>query len=393
MTAQEIIDSVIEELKTQGADKIRKRRETIANLADVREGWSGIDWNLKSRPDAVFTMDEGRMAGARRRLKLKLLVRGHHVADLAFARDGAPPKLTCLRTIAKHGISMPERALEWSHNRSDATAIRKFVESCVEQLPEAQHELQVQLQLVARLRQSKASHPELKNLQPVMPFGFPTELATVVDRRGKTSTGNMDILARTVEGRRSDGGTYVVLELKKPNLEPPEVPHAFRQAIGYATALTYEANDVHNGHSPDAAVAYRRFFAPMAHSARARPNYAGKPLRSHAVVVLPRSRRIDAQRELERLLAGDQKPRIGTEEMSIGVLLYSAQFDENVRSGSSRRRSSGWTLRVHGGHERSPRKRSEPANPPRRVRRSTAMIAACVRGSSAFPGTRMDCAR
>ncbi|MBK9032259.1 MAG: hypothetical protein IPL61_13235 [Myxococcales bacterium] len=69
----------------------------------------------------------------------------------------------------------------------------------------------------------------------------------------------MDILART--GRGPAGGQFVVLELKKPKLPKKDVAAAFEQAIGYAAALTFEANGFDEAKPIDEVVHYRRLFS------------------------------------------------------------------------------------------------------------------------------------
>jgi hypothetical protein len=327
MTAQEIIDEVLGKLRQpNGIKKIRKRRAIVASLADVREHWEGLGAKLVSREAAVFTTDQTGMARANKGFELKLLVRGQHVANLEFPH-GDVPRLSVRKRVAEHQIALPPRErLAWSGDVRDGKAIRDFINECVKKLPGAQPELQVQLQLVQRLYRSKKQlEPELANLQPVMPFGFPTELATVVDRVGNPATGNMDILARTVQGRRSDGGAFVVMELKEPNLKSSDVPKAFRQAIGYAAALTVEANDLESTPLGGDAAPYRRLFGPNKKRNAKPPDYVGKPVSVHAVVVLPERLRGTADRELDRLeLRTDPPPNVGRRAMSVGVLLYEA---------------------------------------------------------------------
>lgn len=326
MTAQEIIDDVVGKLAAEGQEKIRKRRRTIAALADARDLWPGLNVRLKSREGAVFTTDQGLMANANTGFKLKLLVRGHHVANLEFSAGGTAPTLTPRDRVAHfESARSPRGRFTWSKDPKEGTAIRAFIRECDEKLESAQHELQVQLQLVRRLCESKKPSA-LTNLRPVMPFGFPTELATVVDRLGNAAkTGNMDILARTVQGSRRGGGEFVVMELKQPRLALSQVPKAFRQAIGYAAALTVEANDFGSPPGDDPVHSYRRLFAPPTKASTKSPNYAGKPVKVHAVVVLPESCEARAESELEKLDLGvDPRPMVGGQEMGVGVLLYNA---------------------------------------------------------------------
>src|SRR5690349_22450519 len=89
MTAQQIINTV--ESTLRGApSKVEQRRRIVAALAEVRRKWSGIPdgaW-LPRHPDAVLTLDQTRMLRADKRLLLKLLVLGHHVADVEVTSEG-----------------------------------------------------------------------------------------------------------------------------------------------------------------------------------------------------------------------------------------------------------------------------------------------------------------
>jgi hypothetical protein len=204
------------------------------------------------------------------------------------------------------------RRLSWSHVPDDARAIRDFIGACAKKFGKTP-ELQVQLQLV-HLLQKSGKPAALANLQPVMPFGFPTEIATVVNSAGKPATGNMDILARTVRGPRRAGGEFVVLELKKPaGLSTNDVSNAFAQVIRYAAALRFEADGV-------AAASYRRLYGPKPRASK--PSYENlPPLRAHAVVVLPADRKADATACLSSL--GKHA------SIEVGALLYRAKQAAN----------------------------------------------------------------
>lgn len=318
-TAQQIINRVRDELLTAGERKIKQRRSTIARLAEARERWPGVKWPLRSREGAYFTIDQSLMLKANESLALKLLVLGHHVANLKFFADGKrSPEVTARKDeTAKHGIVAPDGPLLWSGNPTHAALLRAFIAACHDNLPAHTPELQVQLQLVNRLRGPKADDRELTNLQPVMPFGFPTELATVVNSRGNSATGNMDILARTGGGRA--GGQFVVLELKKPNLSKKDVAKAFEQAIGYAAALNFEANGFDEAQPIDEVVNYRRLFSSRAGTSA---DYSNKPLVAHAAVVVHESNRDDAKRVLETLDLEGTPPMARGKGLSVGLLVY-----------------------------------------------------------------------
>lgn len=315
----EIVEGVEAQLrlKSSGVDA---RRAKVSKLAKIRSAWIRPGGVLRERDDAVFTVDQARMMKMDRHLCLKLLVRGHHVADVALDHDTERLELTPIpKVIAANRITPPpNRPLAWSHDPDDGRAIRAFIRDCVKKLSGKTPELQVQLQLL-RLLDGPKKQAALANLRPVMPFGFPTEIATVVGRQGnavsdtgKPVTGNMDILARTVRGARRAGGNFVVLELKQPNLSKNEVAKAFEQAVGYAAALRYEANDPND---PCVAASYRHLYGPKPKSSRP-PNYDGLPVATHAVVVLPIDRKTEAAACLTAL---GQHPSI-----QVGVLLYGA---------------------------------------------------------------------
>lgn len=316
------IDTIVAEVEGRlrlDSRGVEKRRAKVKKLAEIRRGWTPPGAVLQSRANAVFTVDQTRMMEMDRNFRLKLLVLGHHVADVALEPGSGRMKLVPLpKVVAEFALSVPDRrALAWSHDRSDGDAIRKFISQCVSTLSGTTPELQVQLQLVRMLDTSRKKPHALRNLRPVMPFGFPTEIATVVDRKGaatsikgKPVTGNMDVLARTVQGARRAGAEFVVMELKQPDLAEGDVAGSFEQAIGYATALRFEAAD------PRAAVSYRELYGPE--SSRA-PNYEGLPLSAHAVVVLPLERRAKA---VECLSALGRHA-----EIRVGALLYRANRD------------------------------------------------------------------
>jgi hypothetical protein len=325
-TAQEIIDRVRDELLTAGAEKIAQRRKTIMRLAETREKWPGVTWPLRSREGMRFTIDQSLMLKAHKSLSLKLLVLGHHVATLKFFPDDKrSPEVSVRRDeVVGYGIAAPEEPLQWSGNDKHAALLRTFIASCTDKLPAHTSELQVQLQLVHRLRGPKADDEEITNLQPVMPFGFPTEIATVVDGGGNTATGNMDILARTGHGHR---GQFVVLELKKPKLSKNDVAAAFAQAIGYAAALTFEANGFDQGQPIAEVVHYRRLFSSRR---RAGADYTNKPLVVHAAVVLHEESRDDAKRVLDALDLEKAPPQARGRRVEVGALVYDATQDAKM---------------------------------------------------------------
>jgi hypothetical protein len=260
------------------------------------------------------------MLKANESLSLKLLVLGHHVANLKFFSDSKRSPEVTVRTdeVAGHGIAAPDEPMQWSGNAKHAALLRTFITSCNHKLPARTPELQVQLQLVHRLRGPKAGDRQIANLQPVMPFGFPTELATVVDRRGNSATGNMDILARTGRGQ---AGQFAVLELKKPKLPKKDVAAAFEQAIGYAAALTFEANGFDEAQPVEQLVHYRRLFSSRS---RTGADYSNKPLVAHAVVVLHRGNGDDAKRVLEALDLQNTPTQARGKKLAVGALVYDA---------------------------------------------------------------------
>lgn len=304
----EIVDAVEEELRRKPSI-VKGRREKVAKLAELRVGWSRTGGLLRSREHAVFTTDQTRMMQMGRKVCLKLLVRGHHVADVELD-DAVRWKMTARPEVASKLAQPTTSDLSWSHAPRDARAIREFIRSCADKLGKTP-ELQVQVQLVQLLKK-KGKPAALENLQPVMPFGFPTEMPTVVNSAGTAATGNMDILARTVQGSRRAGGEFVVLELKKPNgLSKTSVAEAFEQAIRYAAALRFEADGA-------AAVNYRRLYGPQPPASRSPPNYENvPPLRAHAVVVLSSKCKDHATACLSSL---GTHPAIG-----VGALLYRAE--------------------------------------------------------------------
>lgn len=309
----EIVNGVETELRDQPRI-VKGRRDKVAKLAALRDGWVRPGQLLRGRVDAVFTVDQTRMMEMDRRVCLKLLVRGHHVADVEHDVAGrwmltTKPEVANQLAETQYDLLRP---LSWSHVPDDARAIRDFIRACAERFGKTP-ELQVQLQLV-HLLQKSGKPTALANLQPVMPFGFPTEIATVVNSAGKSATGNMDILARTVRGPRRAGGEFVVLELKKPEgLSRNDVSKAFAQVIRYAAALRFEAEGV-------AAVSYRQLYGPKPRASK--PNYENlPPLMAHAVVVLPAHCKADATTCLSSL--GKHA------SIEVGALLYRAKRTGN----------------------------------------------------------------
>jgi hypothetical protein len=328
MTAQAIVDNVESKLRGTPA-KVEQRRRIIAQLAEARGQWKGIPagaW-VPRHPDAVLTLDQTRMLQAHKRLQLKLLVLGHHVADVGLTSEGAFD----LTTRELHELNNVERTLRWTKGGIDSTEIEGFIKACKDALSGRSPELQVQLQLVRLLANTNTAtkkHEALRNLQPVLPFGFPTEIATAVTLGGNPGTGNMDILCRTRAGSRRQGGELIVMELKAPSITSGKVRGAFTQAIRYAAALTFEASafaESEDGRR-ESAHEYRQVFSPAADD---KPR---GPLVAHATVVLPDSVEEEAMSTLREMVLDTEKPQVFGREMEVGVLLYKATKTDKAYS-------------------------------------------------------------
>ena len=342
LSAQQIIDGIRDEVRRNEA-KVNDRRRNIAELAKVRGRWPGHGWRLRTSDGVDFALDQDRMSRALKDFSLKMMVHGRHVANLAFGNvllgGAASPVLRPIKLSPKGAPlpPLPAGGLVWSNNPADRKTITNFIAEC-RKLPTGSAELQVQLQLVAQLQGAKTQgNPMLANLRPVMPFGFPTEMATVVDRRGDAATGNIDILARTGH-RRS--GELTVLELKAPSLNRSKVREAFRQAIGYAAALAFEANGADDDAQYVDVSDYWQLFADR--PGPKKPGHQAKPLVVHAVVVLPKDLRDRAAAVLAELQLEAAPPLVRGKAMKVGVLLYAT-----TPAGAGKTKT--WTL--DGGYE------------------------------------------
>lgn len=93
---------------------------------------------------------------------------------------------------------------------------------------------------------------------------------------------------------------------------------AFEQAIRYAAALRFEANNGIETKDGLAATSYRRLYGPKPQASRSSPKYENvPPLRAHAVVVLAAKCKNHATACLSTL---GTHPSIG-----VGALLYRAE--------------------------------------------------------------------
>lgn len=331
MTGQDILKHVWERLSTpDGVKKIQARREVIEQLRDTRQQWLGAGRKLRIHKPGVLTIDQTRMKNAGRGLIAKVLVLGNHVADVHFDSKAGNPRFVLLDERVS-ADTFPERQIEWKNDDESSRKIGAILRAC-ESLTAGSAELQIQLELIKRLDGDKTTNPDLAAIRPVKPFGLPTEIATSMNLDGDVATGNMDILARTYgAGRRSDGGDFVVLELKRPSLKPRDVHDAFKQAIQYAAALTIEANALVGAPRENAAVPYRQLFSNDPKSDATK--YARKPLVAHAVAVLPatlEAAAMDAMSnlELDRPLA----VRNGHPPIRVGALLFAAEAGKSKGS-------------------------------------------------------------
>lgn len=324
MTAQDTVERVQQSLQA-ARGVITARRATVERLANVRARWLSLPQQplLRPRANMEFSTDQSLMQKSARGPAVKVLVLGQHVANVRLLPGHDGWAFDALESTARYKIAVPNKGLRWSHDRDAAAQITSFIEDCSKKLRGGSPELQVQLQLVRRLcgPKSASGEPELTNLRAVRPFDFPTEIATVVDRNGDPATGNVDILARTVAGPRQRGAQFVVMELKQPSVAPSAVPKAFEQAIGYAAGLSFAANGLDG--KADAS-AFFRLLGPEPKKDAAPPDYTGLPLRTHAVVVLPETRRAAAEAALAKLALTRSPPLVLGEPMGVGVLLYGA---------------------------------------------------------------------
>ena len=326
MTGQEIVDLVKLKLATPaGLKKVAARRRMIELLRDARKDWMGTGRPLRIHNPAVLAIDQTRMRNAKRVFTAKVLVAGNHVADVELDPTKSNPRFVVHEKHRARG-NAAEHEVEWKKDRRSSDRIAAILRS-FESLPPGSAELQIQHGLVKRLdaNDKRRDNPELVAMRPVVPLGLPTEIATSINLKGDVGTGNVDILARTYgEGRRRDGGDFIVLELKQPSFKAKQVPGALRQAIQYAAALTIEANALVGPDRDDAAVAYRQFFSDDRESETAK--YAGKPIVVHAVVVLPDGLEAAAARALSNLAL--DRPLIVHEDhrpMRVGALLFKAE--------------------------------------------------------------------
>lgn len=331
MTGQEILNHVSERaVSPEGLKKIQARRKMVEKLRDARQEWTGAGRKLRIHKPGVLTIDQSRMKNAKRRFVAKVLVLGNHVADLEFDPKEAHPRFVLLDGRMP-SIPAAERAIEWKNDDAASRKIGTIVRACKALTP-GSAELQIQLELVKRLDESKRTNPSLVALRPVKPFGLPTEIATFMNLEGNVATGNVDVLARTRNADNpSDAGDFVVLELKRPTLAARDVSDALKQAIQYAAALTIEANAFAGPQVTNPATPYRQLFSDDRRAEAAK--YDGRPLVAHAVAVLPARLEAAAKAALSKLeLEQPLIVRSGHPPIGVGVLLFEAEGDKSTAS-------------------------------------------------------------
>jgi hypothetical protein len=312
-TAQQVIDEVIATLEA-ATHVVSARQANVKALAAARAAWNGHRWRLKLREGASFTTNQSGMKSAAKGFALNVVVAGKQIGELRFSEAaGKSP------TLRRRGST---KVLDWSNDAEDAAQLRELIEAGSGE-GGGSPELQIQLQLFRLLAGPKQAGLEaLRNLTPVLPFGFATEMPTSVNAEGIAATGNIDILARTGRGRASK---LVVLELKEPKMGAGGVRGAFDQAIRYAAALSIEANGAHKDD-------YWQLVAKTSEK-----KVRKSDILVNAVVVLPERLRAEAHKVLHELNLKTTPPKVDGRALDVGVLMYSA-------TNAKQKKATLWTL-------------------------------------------------
>ena len=180
--------------------------------------------------------------------------------------------------------------------------MREFLDCCKKHgKAKSTNEREIQWQFAdALLDKSKSENKALGKLQTVVWNGCFAELGVCVTAKGTVGNGTIDLMVRS--GKTFPRG-FLVFELKR--LGVTDVKKALRQALSYATALKFEAN---NGANPDNLLNYHYVFGSR-----------GKgPLHVGAVVVIEDDRVV--REEAGEYLGQYHKDCISTDP--VGVLLY-----------------------------------------------------------------------
>jgi hypothetical protein len=232
---EEIVADVISLLsQPDGLKKLRERRKFAAKMANALEALDALKPKRKMTRGAVLTVNQGSLQNGKRGLRVFVELHGQRVGEIIFPGPGSPdhPVFTCTKPTASAKIGAK---FQWSLNRKDGDAIKKYLASCETLRPQPERSA---WKPVVRWMLATKEPGTLTGLRPVMPAGCMMEMPVAVTANLAVGTGNIDILARSGRGR---AGRFIACELKAPDANVKSYL-VLRQAIRYAAALDAEIN-------------------------------------------------------------------------------------------------------------------------------------------------------
>ncbi|MFT3829206.1 MAG: hypothetical protein QM691_05800 [Opitutaceae bacterium] len=291
----------ISEVLRKNPTKVDARRRAVAALRKGLE--KGTSLSLPRRRAWFSTTQTDTMHG---KAGARVQVLGIEAGELLLSPEAAGGYMFVPNTkLFPHHAGV---RWVWSGKTSDGKKIRAFLQQECEGHPQADrsNEREIQWQLAAALG---AKSDELRNLAAVKWNKRFTEIGVSVTKDGKAGTGNIDLVVR--RGKGSDRG-FLVFEIKAPGED--DVEATLKQSLGYATALSIEANE--------GPLHYRRDYNAVFGSG------AAKRLQIDAVIAMEDCPAV--RRRASSLVRQCLADRGGSSIERIGVLLYS--FDRKIGS-------------------------------------------------------------
>jgi len=301
------------------ADKVANRRKTIAKLAKALERQNALLVPLLRRRKAWFSTTQSVTLAADGSVRVQLF--GIDVGKLSLNRSASEPFYEFEPTFSyREALRLPEGPWRWSHHQKDGKTIREYLRRCKGLgRASAENEREIQWQLADALK--SVHNKALRHLKPVTWNGCFTEVGVAVKLDGATATGNIDLVVRRgIGGQRG----FLTFELKKPGEHELEI--ALQQALRYATALDWEANEG----GPDNLRNYHAVFG----------SNGKRAIKVGAVVVLEDDVRGLVRRTAPSILRQYWMTPGSSKIDRIGLLLY--KFDPREKKAKSWEWLAGW---------------------------------------------------
>jgi hypothetical protein len=302
---------------TANPKKVQKRRGKIAAVAEGLRKLENLEKMEKIptlRPRmAWFSTTQTQAQMGRGQMNLQVLGKAAGTLSLDSER----------KWMFEPNLKGARESWQWSKNPKDAKKIREFLLKAKNARGnKLADEREIQWQLADALR----SHKQItacRGFQSVTWNGCFTEIGVSVNRDGKRDAqgaGTLDLMVR--HGR---GSGFLVLEVKAPG--DSKVEAALIQALRYATALEFEANEGGDENQKN----YNVVFGS---------NDKCK-LKIGAVVVMKDGREV--RRDAPAILHRNWKERGNSKVDRIGMLLY--KFDRSTGKANSWDWLPGWDVR------------------------------------------------